>query len=183
VDEILFSFRELPDGFIRVIPKAAKPQPISNAALLDAARDAPLLKHRQYGGFTPPLNKRGVLAYDPGGPHRGGPAPLAWVTQLFPNGELWLASNTAVVRERGGRPTWVPIPFIPALLTEQTFHQKAHAAVSFAVSQLGLIFPADIQFGILGLEGVFLAIQDDNIPGPIQTEKVYRHTVDTGFCR
>ena len=82
----------------------------------------------QYGGFAD-INKYGAFAYDPGGPHRGGPAPLAWGTQLFPNGELWLASNTVVVRERGGRPQWVPIPFIPALVLEQTFYQKAHSAL------------------------------------------------------
>lgn len=180
VDEVLFSFDELPDGFIRVIPKTAKAEPIAIATLLEAARAAPLLKHRQYGAFAS-LNKRGVLVYDPGGPHRGGPAPLAWGTQLFRSGELWLASNTVVVRERGGRPAWIPIPFIPALLAEQTFYEKTHAAVSFAVSQLGLTFPCDIQLGVLGLEGTQLAIRDEDIRGPIQIEKVvYRHMLKTG---
>lgn len=180
VDEVQFSFQELPDSFIRLIPRVAKPQPIPTATLLAAARNAPLLKHRQYGGFAS-LNRHGVLAYDPGGPHRGGPAPLAWGTQLFPNGELWLASNTMVVRERGGRAPWVPIPFIPALGFEQTLYQKAHAAVAFAASQLGLTFPADIEFGVLGLEGVSLAVQDDDIRGPIQIGKIIRpHVLATG---
>jgi nucleoside phosphorylase len=180
VDEVQFSFQEPPDGFIRVIPRIAKPQPIPNATLLTAARNAPLLKHRQYGGFAD-INKCGALAYDPGGPHRGGPAPLAWATQLFPNGELWLASNTVVVRERGGRPEWVPIPFIPALVLEQTFHQKAHGAVAFAVSQLGLAFPADIEFGILRLEGVQLAVQDQDIRGPSHLNKIISpHELKTG---
>jgi len=180
VDEVQFSFQEPPDGFIRVIPRIAKPQPIPNATLLTAARNAPLLKHRQYGGFAD-TNKYGAFAYDPGGPHRGGPAPLAWGTQLFPNGELWLASNTVVVRERGGRPQWVPIPFIPALVLEQTFHQKAHSAVAFAVSQLGLAFPADIEFGILRLEGVQFAVQDQDIRGPIRLSKIIRvHELKTG---
>jgi nucleoside phosphorylase len=180
VDEVLFSFDELPDGFVRVIPKVAKAKPIANATLLEAARDAPLLKHRQYGAFTA-LNARGVFAYDPGGPHRGGSAPLAWGTQLFPNGELWLASNTVVVRERGGRPQWVPIPFIPAFVAEDTFHTKTHAAVAFAVGQLGLTFPCDVQLGVLGLKNVRLAIRDDNFRGPIHSEKViHRHTLATG---
>lgn len=180
VDEVQFSFQEPPDGFIRVIPRIAKPQPIPNATLLTAARNAPLLKHRQYGGFAD-INKYGAFAYDPGGPHRGGPAPLAWGTQLLPNGELWLASNTVVVRERGGRPQWVPIPFIPALVLEQTFYQKAHSAVAFAVSQLGLAFPADIEFGILRLEGVQLAVQDQDIRGPIRLNKIISaHELKTG---
>lgn len=180
VDEVLFSFQELPDGFIRVVPRYARDEPLRSADLMEVAANAPLLKHRQYGAFHF-LNKYGAFAYDPSGPHRGGPAPLAWGTQLFPNGELWLVSNTVVVRERRGRPDWIPIPFIPALMTEQTFHQKAHAAVAFAESQLELTFPADIQFGILGLEGVHLAIQNDDIRGPIQAEKViYTHPLDRG---
>jgi nucleoside phosphorylase len=71
VDEVQFSFQEPPDGFIRVIPRIAKPQSIPNTTLLTAARNAPLLKHRQYGGFAD-MNKYGAFAYDPGGPHRGG---------------------------------------------------------------------------------------------------------------
>jgi hypothetical protein len=180
VDEVRLSFTELPNGFIRIIPKTAKLNPIPNAVLLEAASAAPLLKHRQYGCFTY-LNARGALAYDPGGPHRGGPAPLAWATQLFPSGELWLVSNTVVVRERAGRPDWIPIPFILAFLTEQTFYDKAHAAVEFAVSQLGLIFPYDIQMGALNLKSVRLALSEDDIRGPIQTEKViHRQTIKTG---
>jgi len=180
VDELQFSFQEPPDGFIRVIPRISKPQPIPNVKLLTAARNAPLLKHRQYGGFAD-TNKYGAFAYDPGGPHRGGQAPLAWGTQLFPSGELWLASNTVVVRERGGRPQWVPIPFIPALVLEQTFHQKAHGAVAFAVSQLGLTFPADIEFGVLRIEEVQLAVEDQDIRGPIRLNKIISpHELMTG---
>jgi hypothetical protein len=180
VDEVIFSFTELPDGFIRIIPKTAKSNPIPNAALLEAGSAAPLLKHRQYGCFAC-LNARGVLAYDPRGPYRGGPAPLAWATQLFPSGELWLASNTVVVRERGGRPAWIPIPFIPAFLTEQTFYDKVHAAVEFSVSRLGLTSPYDIQMGALNLKGVHLALSEGDIRGPIQTEKVVRRqTISSG---
>jgi nucleoside phosphorylase len=183
VDEVQFLFQELPDGFIRLIPRIAKAQPIATAALLVAAQDAPLLKHRQYGALAS-LNRYGALAYDPGGPHHGGPAPLAWGTQLFPNGELWLASNTLVVRERGGRPAWVPIPFIPALLMEQTFYQKTHAAVAFAASRLGLTFPADIEFGVLGLEDVHLAVRDEDIRGPIQIDKVLSpHKLTSDFSQ
>jgi hypothetical protein len=180
VDEVLFSFQKLPDSFVRLIPHTAKPQPIARAELLERAKQAPLLKHRQFGAFVS-LNERGVLAYDPGGSHRGGPASLSWGTQLFPNGEVWLASNTTVVRERGGRPDWVPIPFIPALLAEQVFFEKTFAAVEFAVGQLGLEFPCDLQLGVLGLRGVMLAVNDNDIRGPIQSEKVViRQTLETG---
>ena len=51
VDEVLFSFQELPDSYVRIIPKVAKP-PIATAQLNTAAKFAPLLKLRQYGCFT-----------------------------------------------------------------------------------------------------------------------------------
>jgi nucleoside phosphorylase len=180
VDEVLFSFQELPDGYVRVIPKKASARPIPFAELLEKASYAPLLKTRQYGALAS-LNGFGALAYDPGGSRRGGPAPLAWGTQLFQNGELWLASNTVVIRERAGRPDWVPIPFIPALSTEQMYYDKAHAAVEFATGQLGVAAPCDLELGILGLKGVTIAINTEDLPGPIQIENVIlRRTLPIG---
>lgn len=170
VDEVLFSFHDLPDSYVRIIPKIGKPKPIPLPQLNAAADFAPLLKLRQYGGFTF-VNRLGVLAYDPGGPHRGGPAPLAWGTQLFDNGELWLASNTMIVRERAGRPDWVPIPLIPALGFEGVFFDKVRAAVAFSVQHLGLTFPCDIEMGLLGTNDVSLAIVKDDIR-VIRKEKV-----------
>src|SRR5262249_5704467 len=91
--------------------------------------------------------------------------------QLFPNGELWLASNTAIVRERAGRPQWVPIPFIAALNFEAVFFDKARAAVAFAVQHLGLTFPCEIEMGLIGTADGNLAIVQDDIR-PIQVEKI-----------
>jgi nucleoside phosphorylase len=170
IDEVLFSFQELPDSYLRIIPTVAKPTPIPTARLNAAAQFAPLLKLRQFGCFTS-VNRLGVMAYDPGGPHRGGPAPLSWGTQLFPNGELWLASNTTIVRKRGDRPSWVPIPFIPALNLESMFFDKVRAAVAFAVQHLGLAFPCEIEMGLVGVMDVGLAIVQDNIQ-PIRAAEI-----------
>jgi hypothetical protein len=52
VDEVLFSFHDLPDSYVRIIPKIGKPKPIPLPQLNAAADFAPLLKLRQYGGFT-----------------------------------------------------------------------------------------------------------------------------------
>ena len=79
LDEIQLSFRELPDSYIRIIPKRPRKVPIATADLNDVAGLAPLLKHRQFGGFKF-VNRLGAMAYDPGGPHIGGPAPLSWAT-------------------------------------------------------------------------------------------------------
>ena len=97
--------------------------PIAFAHLNGVAGFAPLLKSKQYGALTS-VNRMGAMAYDPGGAYRGGRAPLRWATQLFQNGEIWLASNTMIVRERGSRPEWVPIPFIPAVNLEAIFFEK-----------------------------------------------------------
>lgn len=170
VDEVLFSFQTLPDSYLRIIPRVRKPKPIAVAHLNTAAQFAPLLKLHQYGGFTS-VNRLGVIVYDPGGPHRGGPAPLSWGTQLFPNGELWLASNTMIVRERSGRPPWVPIPFIPAVNFETIFFDKLRAAIDFAVQHLDLTLPFEVEMGIIGTAGVSLAIDQDNVQ-PIRVEKI-----------
>lgn len=150
-----------------MIPISSMPRPVSRRGMKRKA--------------TAGLNAHGAMAYHPGASRRSGPAPLAWATQLFPSGELWLASNTAVVRKRGERPAWVPIPFSPALLTEQLFHEKAHAAIEFAASQLRGMFPCDIELGILGLKGAKLAIDQDEMRGPIQRDAIImRRTVDSG---
>jgi nucleoside phosphorylase len=180
VDEVQFSFYTLPDGYVRIIPKVAHVKPITIARLNVAADFAPLLKSRQYGCFTS-VNRLGVIAYDPGGSYRGGPAPLSWATQLFPNGELWLASSKMIVRARGGHPSWVPIPFIPALSLEQLFFEKVRSALAFAVQHLGLTFPCTVEMGLIGTADVALGVNNENIQ-PIRLDKVlYREPLaDSG---
>jgi nucleoside phosphorylase len=179
VDEVLFSFHELPDAYLRIVPTVAKEKPIPIAQLSAAADLAPLLKPKQYGCFTS-INGLGVLAYDPGGPYRGGPAPLSWGTQLFQNGELWLATNKMIVRERGGRPSWFPIPFIPALGLEDVFFDKVRSALAFSVQHLGLTFPCEIEMGIIGTTDVSLAIADDNMPKIRRPKIIFRqHLADS----
>lgn len=180
VDEIQFHFQTLPHAYVRIIPTIPRAGPIPNAVLLERAPPAPLLKHRQFGALTS-LNRRGAMAYDPGPPTPGGLAPLSWGTQLFPNGELWLASNTMIIRERRERPDWIPVPFIPALLAEQIFYEKTHAAAAFAEQQLGHRLPYNLELGIIDLKGVTLALYRDDLRGPIPTDKVIlRRTISTG---
>ena len=179
VDEIQFRFEKLPHAYLRVISTIPRTSSIPKAVLLERAPHAPLLKHKQFGALTAP-NARGAMAYDPGPTSRGGAAPLSWGTQLFPNGELWLASNTMIIRERGHRPDWVPVPFIPALLAEQIFYEKTHAAVAFAEEQLGLKLPCKLELGIIDLKGVTLALYRDDLR-PILTDKVImRSTISIG---
>ncbi len=170
VDEVLFSFQTPPDAYLRIIPKVAHAEPIATAQLKSAAQFAPLLKAPQYGCLTS-VNRFGVIAYDPARSYPGGPAPLLWATQLFPNGELWLASTKMIVRERGDRPSWVPIPYIPALSLEQIYFDKVRSALAFTVQHLRLTFPCVIEMGLIGTEDVSLAVNMDNIQ-PIRLGKV-----------
>lgn len=170
VDEVEFVFETPPHAYLRIIPGAELAAPIAVAHLIGVAGHAPLLKSKQYGAFTS-VNRMGAMAYDPGGAYRGGRAPLRWATQLFQNGELWLASNTMIVRDRGGRPEWVPIPFIPAVNLEAIFFEKAHAAVAFAVQHLSLKFPCKVEMGLVGTTDVALAVDQDRMP-PIRKEEI-----------
>jgi len=66
-----------------------------------------------------------------------------------------------IIRVRGQRPEWVPIPFIPAQLFEQIFYQKAQAAIEFSTQYLGLTFPCEIEIGLIDTQGVSLAFNDN----------------------
>jgi len=170
VDEVEFAFDDPPDAYLRVIPRSELPEPIALSHLKDVAGYAPLLKLKQYGAFSY-VNRLGVVAYDPGGAYRGGRAPLRWATQLFQNGELWLASNTMVVRERNGRPDWVSIPFIPAVNFEAIFFEKLHGSIAFAAQHLELKFPCEVEMGLLETSDVALAIDQERMPA-IRKEKL-----------
>lgn len=170
IDEVEFVFDTAPDAYLRILPGAELSEPIAVAHLNNVAGHAPLLKSKQYGAFVS-VNRMGTMAYDPGGAYRGGRAPLRWATQLFRNGELWLVSNTMIVRERGERPGWVPIPFVPALNLEAIFFEKTYAAVAFALQHLSLKFPCKVEMGLLGTENATLAIDQDHML-PIRQEKI-----------
>jgi len=48
------------------------------------------------------------------------------------------------------------------------YYDKAHAAVEFARSQLGVEVRCDLELGVLGLKGTKLAVNTEDIRGPIQ---------------
>jgi nucleoside phosphorylase len=171
VDEVLFGFSDSPDAYLRIIPIVPCASPISFAALNAAAPQAPLLKTGQYGCLNT-VNRYGAIAYDPGGSRGPGFAELSWATQLFRNGELWCVSKTAIVRERRGRPAWIPIPFIPALLFERLYYDNLRAAIAFAIQHLGLTFPCNVEFGLIRLQGVHVCVNNEDIRGPIQVDEV-----------
>lgn len=184
VDEIHFLYEKGPDAYLRLIPTRKLARPLSLASLREAASDAPayrapLLRSKGYGGLTT-INKHGVLTYDPMSAHTGGLAPIHIATQLFQSGELWCMSDLLIVREHGFRPQNVPIPLIPTLVMEQAFYRALHAAVPFAVAYMELTFPAQVEFGLLDLQGVQITVPSEETWGPIHADEVVFRTVLTG---
>jgi hypothetical protein len=58
---------------------------------------------------------------------------------------------------------------------EQAFYKTLHTAVPFTIQHMALAFPAQVEFGLLDLEGVQITVPTEDTWGPIHTvEVVYR---------
>jgi hypothetical protein len=144
-------------------------RPLPLATLREAASRAPLFKKRP--GCLVAMSTYGAIAYDPARAFQAGPAPLNWATQLFQNGELWAMSNTMIVRERNGRPDWLPLQILPAFVFEDLFYETLHAGVAFGGEYLGLSFPCRVELGLLNTRGMHIGITTDDIRGPVQANE------------
>jgi hypothetical protein len=169
VDLITFSFVSEPEAFLRIIPMQAKERPIPFARLNEVAGQAALLRSAGFGGLTF-VNKYGAVLYAPDNSYRRGPAPLHWATQLFQNGELWCVTDSILIRKRGWRPEWVPMPLIPATVFEQAFYRALHKNIAFAVEHLGLAFPCIVELGLVGVAGAHVALYNTDVRGPLQPD-------------
>jgi nucleoside phosphorylase len=179
VDQVSFSFAGAPEGFLRIIPIQRRDRPIPYALLNEVAGSAELLRSAGSGGFTF-VNHYGAILYAPNGSYRGGLAPMHWATQLFQNGELWSVSDSVIIREHNGRPAWWPMPLIPATVFEQAFYKALHKNVTMAVQHLGLTFPCAVELGLVGLAGSHLAINEEDIRGPIKPNEAIVRSELTG---
>ncbi len=169
VDQVSFSFADAPEAFLRIIPIQPLGRPIPLASLNKVVGNAALLRSTGFGGFTF-VNKYGAVLYASNGQFLGGPAPMHLATQLFQNGELWSVSDSIMTRERGSRPAWWPMPFIPALAFEQAFYEALHRNLAFATQHLGLCFPCTVELGLVGLTNAHLALNVNDFR-PIQPEE------------
>lgn len=167
VDQVTFSFVSEPEAFLRIIPMQAKERPIPFATLNEVAGQAELLRSTEFGGLTF-VNRYGAVLFAPDNSYRGGSAPLHWATQLFQNGELWCVTDSILIRKRGWRPEWVPIPLIPATVFEQAFYRTLHKNIAFAVEHLGLAFPCIVELGLVGVAGAHIALYNTDVRGPLQ---------------
>lgn len=170
LDQVSFSFAGGPDGYMRLIPMARAARPISLSTLNAAVNKSEMIRNKGFGGLST-TNPYGAIFYDPAGSFSLGAAPLRWATQVFQNGELWSLTDTLIVRERAWRPAHLPMPLIPATVLEQAFVRALHTNVPFAVANLGLTFPCQLELGLLRIRGAHLAVSEDDIRGPIQFDE------------
>jgi nucleoside phosphorylase len=179
VDQVSFSFAGAPEAFLRIIPIRPRDRPIPLASLNEVAGNAELLRSTGFGGMTF-VNKYGVVLYAPNGSYRGGPAPMHWATQLFQNGELWSVTDSIIIRKHNGRPAWWPMPLIPATVFEKAFYKAIHKNVAFAANHLDLSFPCAVALGLVGLTDAHLAVNEEDIRGPIQRSEAIVRAELTG---
>jgi hypothetical protein len=134
--------------------------------LLDGKTDADKAGSQQRAA------NHGAFFFDSGTPNRGGQADLHLATELFQNGEVWCVSDVLIIRERSFRPGWIPLPLIPAYVSEITFHRTAHQAVRFAIKQISVASPVQIEFGLVGVRGVHFGVPRLDNWGRIQGDEV-----------
>lgn len=179
VDQVSFSFAAGPDGYIRIIPTATRDRPIAISTLNAHVGQSEMIRNTGHGGIST-TNPYGAIFYDPAGSYRGGPARLRWATQVFQNGEVWSITDTMIVRERRWRPQYLPLPFIPSTVLEQSFYHALHKNVAFAVRHLALTTPYEVELGLLQIRGACLVVTQHDIRDQMQfDEAVVRVRLDS----
>ena len=64
-------------------------------------------------------------------------------------------------------PRVLPLPLLPAASFEKVYYNALHKNIALSVQHLDLSFPCTVELGVLGLAGVHLAINEEDIRGPI----------------
>jgi hypothetical protein len=135
--------------YLRLIPGKSPNGPLSSQALMDAARNVPLLTPHDETSVRVDSNRYGIIGYDPA-PHLKGHLELSCSTQLFQNGELW-GINSIMIRRRLGSD-------MPLLLHsfKQSYYNMLGPGLEFASKELALKFPCYVECGLTESLGVHL---------------------------
>jgi hypothetical protein len=180
VDQVEFSY---PDGslcYLRLIPTARRLRPLPLATLTQAARHVPLLT-RQRGTILSSPNRFGAIGYEPASPppRPGTTGKINASTQLFQNGELWSLGASLIVRDRGGRPVSLPLPFVATVVLEQTYYDHLRALLAFATEHVELKLPCQVECGLVGVENLTLQVPPDEFRAVLKPEVVVRRILKT----
>jgi len=178
--QISYSFASQMLCYLRLIPLPGLERPLPLANLTKVVNRAPLLSREPEGGLSG-RNDYGAIAYEPASPPSRGPGNLASVTQLFITGELWSVSASLIATERGERPEWIRVPFLSSLVFERVYYDHLRHLTSFALEQLSLSAPWEVECGIAASKGLHLWVSGQDTLGPIvQPDVVVRRTMKSG---
>lgn len=169
-DEVSYSYATDSLCYLRLIPTKRLHRPLPLALLTQEVGRAPLLCP-QRGGLSK-HNDYGAIVYEPGSNPPGGNAKLDASTQLFENGEMWCVGATLIVQERGQRPEWMKLPFVPSLPLEQIYYDRLRSLVSFASDRLGLNPPWQVEAGLVGIKGLHIGMPPRDFWGPIRKSEI-----------
>jgi hypothetical protein len=165
--------------FIRLMPLPPLSTPLGLAQLRKAIERAPLMNREPQGSLSG-TNDYGAIAFEPAVPPNRGPGNLAASTQLFINGEVWSISHALIAHDRDERPDWIRLPFVSSVTFERAFYDQLRGLVSFALEQLSLSAPWEVECGIAGSRGLHLWNSGQETLGPIvQPNVVLRRTLRT----
>jgi hypothetical protein len=175
--EISYSYAAEMLCFLRLIPLPPLERPLSLANLRKVVDRTPLLSREPQGALSG-RNDYGAIAFEPSSPPSRGPGNLAASTQLFITGELWSISNALVAHERGERPQWIKLPVLSSVIFERVYYDQLRALTAFALDQLSLSAPWEVECGIAGSKGLHLWVSASETSGPIvQSDVIIRRTM------
>lgn len=175
IDEVSFSYASKSLCYIRLIPTTRLASPLPPATLIRAVQHAPVLSSAH--NVESYHNKHGVIAYEPGPPPPGGRAKLKASTQLFHNGEIWSVGASLIIAERNGRPLSQKLPLLPCSLFEHVYRNTVQSLVRFAADHLGLGPPWQVEFGLVGCDGLYLGVRADDQWGPMRDPEIIQRTI------
>lgn len=76
-----------------------------------------------------------------------------------------------ITRERAWRQAHIPLPLVPVVTLEKGYYRALHANVPFAVQRLRLMFPCEVELGLLNMRGAHLGVHQDDIRRPLQFDE------------
>lgn len=175
VDQVEFTYPDGPLCHLRLIPTVRPTRPLPLAMLTEAAQKVPLLT-RQRGAILSCPNRFGAIGYEPAypPPQPGTTGKLNASTQLFQNGEVWSIGASLIVRERGGRPASLPLPFLPSVVLEQTYYDHLRALLAFATEELELQLPCQVECSLAGIENLTLQVPPEEFRTVLRPQAVVR---------
>lgn len=149
-----YAFEDDKGVYLRVSPRTPPVRPFTSGELLGAARQRQMgLLWRTQAGM-PHGNAKGAIVIEP---VSGNGGRVRAASQVFHGGEIWGISRDLLCDNQHGR-------FIPVWRLEEAMRYGLQGFVQF-LEKLGLAPLYDVEFGVVGVNGFSLVI-DENFDNP-----------------